>query len=333
MELNFSKKEKAVGTFLILIAVTLLTTVLVIGSGKDWFETYVKYYTIFDESYNLQEGAAVKLYNTEIGKVKKITLFKNKVKVELSVLEDYAYRIKTDSIAIVQSPAIFYGTQYISIKPGSPEASPIPKGGEIPSEPRKSIEDILNEFGVEETGKKLISSIKNITEIVKRLKDPKGPLFVTLDNLEKTTIHVEGITRDIQAGQGTLGQFLKSSKLIEAILSELDKIDAILKNFQMASAKAPDAMVQLKESLDKVKLILDEVFKSVSSIKVVLQEVEKGSDDIPKLTQSAKRGLRELRDTLDNADKILQSLQKNIFIRSNLPPEIKGERTDAGLRR
>jgi len=332
MDINFSRKEKAVGTFLVLIAITLLTILLAIGRGKDWFKSYVNYYTIFDESYNLQENASVKLYNTEIGKVKKITLFKNKVKVELAVLEDYALRIKTDSIATVQSPAIFYGTEYISIKPGSPQSEPLATGEEIPSEPRKTIEDILNEFGVENTAKKLIASIQNISEIVKQLKDPEGPLFKALNNINMATIHVEGITRDIQAGRGSLGQFLKSSDLIEAVLSELDKVDGILTNIQSASEKAPDAMVQLQASLDMVKQILDEAFESVSSIKIVLQEVEEGSHDIPEVTKSAKRGLRELRDTLDNADKILQSLQKNFFIRSNLPPETKGEMTDTGLR-
>jgi len=332
MDTNFNRKEKAVGTFLILIVITLITILLVIGRGKDWFKRYGTYYTIFNESYNLQDNAAVKLYNTDIGKVKKITLFKDKVKIELTVLEDYAYRIKSDSIAVVQRPAFFYGTEYISIKPGSPQATVIPEGGEIPSEPRKSIEDMLNEFGVQDTGKKLIESIQNLTEIIKRLKNPEGPLFATLNHIHKTTIHVEGITRDIQAGKGTMGQFLKSSQLIEMILAELEKVDAILKNVQVASTKAPEAMTQLQVSLDKVKDILDEVFESVTSVKTVLQEVENGSHDVPKLTQSAKRGLSELRETLDNADKILQSLQKNIFIRPNIPPETKGERTDAGLR-
>jgi len=332
MDINFNKKEKAVGTFLILIVMTLITVLLVIGRGKDWFKRYVTYYTIFSESYNVQDNSAVKLYNTDIGKVKKIVLFKNRVKIELKILEDYAHRIKTDSIASVQRPAFFYGAEYISIKPGSIEAPMIPKGGEIPSEPRKSIEDMLNEYGVQDMATKLIDSIQNIFEIVKRLKDPEGPLFTTLSNINKTTSHVEGITRDMQAGKGTMGQFLKSSELIEAILSELGKMDAILKNIQVASAKAPEVMVQLQASLDKIGDILDEVFENVSSIKIVLQEAEKGSHNIPELTRSAKHGLQELRDTLDNADKILKSLQKNIFIRSNIPPETKGGRTDAGLR-
>ncbi len=47
MELKFDKKEKAVGLFIICIAMLLLTTVIVIGRGKGWFKTYITYYTIF----------------------------------------------------------------------------------------------------------------------------------------------------------------------------------------------------------------------------------------------------------------------------------------------
>ena len=47
-----------------------------IGRGQGLFKKYVTYYTTFNESYNLQTNAAVKLFKTDIGKVKQITLAK-----------------------------------------------------------------------------------------------------------------------------------------------------------------------------------------------------------------------------------------------------------------
>jgi len=73
MELDFSKKEKIVGTFMITVTVLLLVTVVIIGRGKDWFKTYIRYYTVFDEGYNLQPDTPVKLFSADIGKVKDIT--------------------------------------------------------------------------------------------------------------------------------------------------------------------------------------------------------------------------------------------------------------------
>lgn len=335
MDTNFDRREKAVGSFLIIIAITVLITLLIIGRGKDWFETYATYYTIFNDSYNLKEGSPVKM-NTEIGKVKAIAPFEDKVKVELTVKQDYAHRIKTDSIAVVQTTAIVYGTDFVSIRQGTTDAEPLAEGGMIGSTEKQSITELLNEygaeFGVQEAARKINAIIQNAFDIVKRLKDPKGPLFTTLDNAYSTTFHVEGITRDLQAGRGTVGKLLKSPDLLDKIQAELDRVDVILENLGEASKRTPRTMDQVQESLDRVKRVLDEVIKSVSSISIVLKEVEEGSGEIPQLTQSAKRGVQEMRDTLENADKILQSLQNNFLIRPNLPPEPKGEATEAGLR-
>ena len=112
MELDFSKKEKIVGTFIISVTVLLLVTVVIIGRGKDWFKKYITYYTVFDEGYNLQPDTAVKLFSANIGKVKDITLVGDKVEVTLKILDDFRSRIRTDSIATVKSPTLI-GSEYI----------------------------------------------------------------------------------------------------------------------------------------------------------------------------------------------------------------------------
>ena len=57
MEMEFSRIERLVGMFIIGVFMLLLATLVIIGRGKDWFETYITYYTTFNESYNLQENA------------------------------------------------------------------------------------------------------------------------------------------------------------------------------------------------------------------------------------------------------------------------------------
>ena len=55
---------------MIVIALVLLATIFAIGRGKDWFRSYVHYYTILDETYNLTVDAAVKMSKADIGKVR-----------------------------------------------------------------------------------------------------------------------------------------------------------------------------------------------------------------------------------------------------------------------
>ena len=324
MDIYFSKKEKNVGVFIISIIILLLVTIIIIGRGKDWFKTYIIYYTTFNESYNLQDNASVKLFKANIGKVKEIALDGNKVKVKLAILEEYSSRIRTDSIAIVESPT-FIGSEYVSIQPGSHDASLIPEGGEIKSEAKKKLSDFMAEFQVEKTAKMVVQAAQDISEITKIMRDPNGPFFTAVDNVNKTISHLEAVASDIRAGKGTVGGLLKSRALLETIQNDLEKAGTILENISDATTKTPETMVRIKK-------IGDGVLDCISSIKKILKEVEEGSSDIPKVTESTKRGVNEIRNGVENIDKVVQSLQKNILIRSNLPPEPKGENVDAGLR-
>jgi len=287
MELKYSKKEKVVGIFIIFICVLLLSTIIILGRGKNWFQDYNTYYTIFDESYNLKVGADVKLFKTNIGKVKAISV-ENKVKIKLAILEKYESRIRTNTMTTVESPT-FVGSEYISIIPGSSDAPLLAQEGEIPSKAKKSI----------------------------------------------------------AAGDGTVGNLLTSTQLLDAILIRIESVGEILTYLSEASSKTPDTVDQVQSSLTDVKEITDGVTQSVALLKNILTEfeknmpniqsilenAEKGSRDVPEITTSVTRVIQEARDEIENVDKVIQSLQNNFLIKPNLPPEPIGENTDAGLRR
>ena len=328
--------------FIVGVAILLLTTVIIIGRGKDWFKTNIIYYTTFDESYNLQENAAVKLYNADIGKVKDITLVGDKVKVKLAILEEHAFRIRTDSIAVVTSPT-FIGSEYVSIQPGSADAPLIPEGGEIKSIEKKSINDILAEFQVQKTAKMFVKAVQDFSEMTQSMRDPHGPLFTAIDNANKALSHFEKIARDIQDGKGTVGGIIKSRVLLETILDDLNKLGDILEDIGKVSAKTPgtidkvqDSLATIKagltESVIRIKKILKKIDESVDKLKAILSNIEQGSYDVPEVTHSAKEGIQAIRDGVENIDKVVKSLQKNFFIRRNIPAEPLGENIDAGLR-
>lgn len=345
MELNYNRKEKIVGVFVVFITLLLLSTIIIIGRGKHWFEKYNTYYTTFNESYNLKVGANVKLFKTDIGKVKAITV-ENKVRVKLVILEKYKSRIRTDTLATVESPTLI-GSEYISIIPGPADAPLLPDESDIPSRAKKSIADILAEFEVEKTVRKLVQAIQDIAEFTGTLKDPSGPLLSALENINKTTQHIEIITKGIEDGDGTLGNLLTSNQLLDVILLRLKSVGKILAYLSEASSKTPGAVDQaqtslagvedvtmgLTESVAILKDILVEIETNMPTIKAILENVEKGSQDVPDITTSTTHFIQEARDGVENVDKVFQSLQKNFIIRPNLPPEPVGENTDAGLRR
>ena len=190
MDTNYTKAEKSVGIFIIGTILLLLTTVVILGRGKDWFAEEVIFYTSFKESYNLQVNAAVKLFKADIGKVQKISIGEDNVNVELAILARYASRIRQDSVAVVDSPT-FIGSEYISIIPGNASSPKIPIGGMIPSVEKKSIADVLKEFEVEKTALLAVRTIQELADLVAMVKDPQGPLLNTLAHIERTSRNLQ----------------------------------------------------------------------------------------------------------------------------------------------
>lgn len=345
MELNFSKTEKLVGAFVLGVTIMLIATVVVIGRGKEWFEDRVTFYTTFNESYNLQENAAVKLFKADIGKVSKISLTANKVRVRLEILEKYASRIRQDSIAIVDSPT-FIGSEYISILPGKPDSPRIHEGGEIASREKKSVSDIVKEFEVERTARMIVKAVQDLSDLTRSIQSPDGPFMSALNNVNDITRHIESITGDVQKGKGVIGELVTSRSLIEGIENNLEQISRILSHIETASAKTPDMMDQVSSGLDMavnvgdqgiksladVRQILDDIKIAVATLNQIVANVEKGSRDVPEITTTARQGIKEIREGVHNIDKVVKSLQKNVIIRSNLPPEPVEDDTTAGLR-
>jgi phospholipid/cholesterol/gamma-HCH transport system substrate-binding protein len=338
MDLVFSRIEKLVGLFVVGITILLVFTIIMIGRGKDWFADHVTYYTVFDESYNLKVNAAVKLFKADIGRVREITVSENRVRMKLAILAKYRSRIRTDTVAVVESPTLI-GSEYISIIPGSNSAPLLEENAEIPSKARKSLADILTEFKVEETAKKLVVALQDLSELAIYLKDPKGPLIETLNNVNAITAHAAAITAEIEAGHGTLGELVASRALMAKIDDRLAQMEGILTDLKQASAKTPATMELVNANLSQLQIAgkalslgIEEIRTAVASLQVSLDNIKAGSGEVPEITRTFRIGIKEIRDGVSNIDKVVKSLQKNILIRGNLPRVPVPEVPDAGLR-
>ena len=345
MDMEFSRIERLVGVFVIGVSMLLLATLVIIGRGKDWFETYITYYTTFNESYNLQENAAVKLFKTDIGLVKRIKLEKNRVRVKLVIQEQYASRIRQDAVAVVESPTLI-GSEYISIIPGSAQSPLIPEQGEIPSREKRSLTDIFADFEVEKTGMLVVKAIQDLAVVAQNLADPKGALQSTLDNIQKTSNHVEQITSDLEAGKGPMGTVLKSDDLLRQVLKNIENMGIILENIRTATARAPDTMAMVQDNLavygdtgrmvasrvEQAGEILEQIRTAAVDLQTILKNIKAGSTEVPRISTSFRDGVDEIRDGVEEINRVVDSLQHNISIRSNLPPEPVPVVTDAGAR-
>jgi phospholipid/cholesterol/gamma-HCH transport system substrate-binding protein len=337
--------EKSVGVFIMVFSVLLLTTVVILGRGKG---LVCRGSHLFHQLQGELQPAGQRggqAVQSRYRQSKRISLGEDNVNVELAILSRYASRIRQDSVAVVDSPTLI-GSEYISIIPGASNSPKIPVGGMIPSQEKKSIPDILKEFEVEKTAMLAVRTIQEIAELVSLMKDPEGPLLTTLANVEKTTTHLEQITGSIGQGKGSLGSLVASRELVDGVLANLEKANGLIDDMGATASKGPVLMDRIGdnlatiqaagtgvvESVQILKTILADVRVSLETTRVILENLKQGSQDVPRVTLTARDGIREIREGVENIDRVVQSLQRNIIIRSNLPDEPLSMDTDAGIR-
>jgi phospholipid/cholesterol/gamma-HCH transport system substrate-binding protein len=337
MRLDFKSREQLVGIFLVVTLIILTGAIVFVAQGKNWFRKHEQYYTYFKEGYNLTPGSRVTLYDTRIGKVVRTGLTEdNRVRVDISILAEFASRIRTDTIVTVKSPTII-GSEYIAIIPGTPSEPLIPPGNEIPSKEKKALGDYMEEFKVEEKFQILVDILINIRDITNQLKDPQGDLFRTINNIERlsdrlnepegpllaalenirlatvkikdpdgglfqTLDNLAAISQKIKEGEGTTGKILVKDELYLQMKEELQKVDSILGNLRTVSESLPE--------------VIGEIEQRIQEIKGPLTSLDTALKDAPEI-------LSTIRIELNEITKIIESVKNNFLIRGNLPPPPK----------
>ena len=298
--LQIEFREKMVGLFIIITMGLALGLFVFIGRGQHWFKEKVTYYIYFKQGYNLKAGSLVKLFNTWIGSVDSVELTKdNRVKITIKVFKDNAGKIRENSVATVDSPTII-GSEFISITPGSPELPAIPKNGEIPSKPKKNIGEYLKEFEVQKKIEDFGQLISDLKSILERLKNPNGPLFSILDNIEK-------VTNKLKKGEGNLGRLVMQEDLYKQVMIAIKQVREISTGIKALSGRMTEGVQSLPDTMKTINEAVHKLDHVMSLLKTAVER--------------APAMQRQLEDALTETNDILESVKKNFFIRHNLPPE------------
>jgi len=72
--------------------------------------------------------------------------------------------------------------------------------------------------------------------------------------------------------------------------------------------------------------------KRINDIETIISNIEKGSRHVPQITSITLKGLEEIRSGVRKADDAIESLQKNFFIRQNLPKRQESDQFKIDLR-
>jgi phospholipid/cholesterol/gamma-HCH transport system substrate-binding protein len=240
--------------------------------------------TFMNDSSGMAEGAPVRLNGILVGSVDQLKLSGSKdptriVEIVMTVKHDYITEIPRDSMAGIAASNLL-GDKFINIMKGtSPEH--VRPGDEIKSAPNQDIPELMAQ---------------------------SAGLLVQFQSL---LTRVDAILKDVEAGKGNIGKFLKDEELYTRLNSAIAEAQQILTDVRTGKGTFSrliydDSLYQdLRAPLQKINSILAELEQGRGSAGKLLKDPAL-YDDLRKSTAQFNRLLDDLQAGKGTAGKLLK---------------------------
>lgn len=295
--------ETKLGYFVVLavFAAWLITETL---GGLETFHSGYHVSGLFDTAQDLKVGNSVKMAGVEIGRVEKIALEGNKVRVTMKLRPDAV--VKTDSTAVIKFTGLM-GQNFVSIDFGTPEAPKAVEGAVLATAEQPDLNAIMAKLDGATTG------IQNLTKSFTpdTLNNLMGPL---IDFVKQNSGHIggaisniENISGQIASGQGTVGRLIYSDSLYNSAISTVT-------NLQDAVAQVQGVVSGITNGQGTIgKLVTDETLynattASMTNLDQILLKINQGQGTIGRLVND-QEFYKNAKLTLQKMDKMADGLE------------------------
>ena len=294
--------ETRLGVFIVLVVFAAFFIMETLG-GMESIHGGYRLNALFDTVQDLKVGSSVKIAGVEIGRVEKIALDGNKVRVTMKIHSGAV--VKTDSKAVIKFTGLM-GQNFVAIDFGTPDAPRAVGGAVLVTEEQPDLNAIMTKLdgattGIQNLTKSFtpdtinnlmgplvdfvkqnsghisgaISNIENISGQIASGEGTVGKLIysdslynsalVTVTNLQDTVVDVRQVVNDISGGKGTIGKLVTDETLYHATTASMTNLNQILQKINQGQGTVG-------------KLVNDQEF--YKNAKLTLQKVDKATDGL-----------------------------------------------------
>jgi phospholipid/cholesterol/gamma-HCH transport system substrate-binding protein len=295
--------ETRLGVFVVLVAMAAVFIVETLG-GMASFHGGYRLNALFDTAQDLKVGNSVKMAGVEIGRVEKIALTGDRVKVTMKLHSDVV--VKTDSKAVIKFTGLM-GQNFVAINFGTPDAPRAVDGAVLATEEQPDLNAIMTKLDGATTG------IQNLTKSFTpdTINNLMGPLvdFVKQNSghISGAISNIENISGQIASGEGTVGKLIYSDSLYNSAL-------VTVTNLQDTVADVRQVVNGISDGKGTIgKLVTDETLynattASMTNLDQILRKVNQGQGTIGRLVND-QEFYKNAKLSLQKLDKMADGLE------------------------
>ena len=288
--------ETRLGVFIVLVVFAAFFIMETLG-GMESIHGGYRLNALFDTVQDLKVGSSVKIAGVEIGRVEKIALAGNKVRVTMKIHSGAV--VKTDSKAVIKFTGLM-GQNFVAIDFGTPDAPRAAGGTVLVTEEQPDLNAIMTKLDGATTG------IQNLTKSFTpdTINNLMGPL---IDFVKQNSGHIggaisniENISGQIASGEGTVGKLIYSDSLYNSALVTVTNLQGVISGITNGQGTIG-------------KLVTDETLynattASMTNLSQILQKVNQGQGTIGKLVND-QEFYKNAKLTLQKMDKMADGLE------------------------
>ena len=277
---------------------------------------------LFDNIQGVNVGDQVDMLGKKIGKVSQSRIIGQRISVELSIDNSFAFSIPVDSKIEVKSEGLI-GSKYISITPGLNTKDYILPGETVEG---------LKEFDFAEITPGIVPLTQDLSAFARRLKatlgeEEKDKIRFTIKNIESLTSELDSLVFNYgriitDDDKKNIKDFIKNlngvvKDLKYGINKEINKIDSMLENFKQVTDKSAD----LSETITLLKDASESFNESAEKLNNVLSKIDNSEGTIGKLindpslynnTSSLVEEMQQfVKDIKENPGKYMKAYRKS----------------------
>jgi len=302
--------ETRLGLFVSLIVIATILIINTLG-GVDKFKKGVRLHALFKSAQELKVGDRVKMAGVEIGRVEKIMLAEDRVKVTMKLRADAP--VKSDSTATIRFAGLM-GQNFVNVEFGSPTGVLLKDDQTITTSEQADLNVIMAKLDSVATGvENLTKSFSGDTidnlfgPFTAFLKQNQEPLTASIANLRS-------VSGKIASGEGSVGKLIYDDSFYNSAL-------ATVSNLNNTASEAKASLAEARKIIDSVnagqgsigKMVKDEKLyqeasESMTNLKEILKKMNSGEGTVGKLIND-QEFYKNAKLTLQKVDKATEGLE------------------------
>jgi phospholipid/cholesterol/gamma-HCH transport system substrate-binding protein len=268
--LNKNKMEKTsgqkiqLGLFVIIGLFVFVIAIYFIGDKQKMFGKTYHLHSVFNNVNGLQLGNNVRYSGVNVGTVRSIEMINDTtINVDMIIDKGNFNFIKKNAIAIIGSDGLV-GNKIINILPGKGDFPSVQAGDQIKSINKVNTDDMLN------------------------------TLDVTNKNASQLTLDLLKITKQINAGKGTIGVLIKDSIVANEIKSTISNLNQTSKGTNQLIHRANQMVNELNQKNNLIGVLKDTL--TGAKIKNIITNIDQLSAKMNVITQNLDKTIVNIKD-------------------------------------